>query len=200
MLTAVFSLAFVLTTGSATPVPKEADCPAAYYPTKIGTKWSYDCRGVRPRNSGEMVVRNVERKGNDTVVTTEFEDGGQWRVGEKMLVSSRGLFVLERGGSTFDPPVCLLKLPHKPGAQWETVTKFGDSEIRFKHKALRPELVRVAAGRFEALPVVEHMQFVDSDAKLWPNTHWYAPGVGRVKQTNEGGLRYLMESFTPPER
>jgi hypothetical protein len=194
ILTMSFTLAVVITVAAAAPVPKDAG-PLPYYPTGVGASWTYDSNNVKPRRA-ELVVRTVEKKDNGIIVSVEFEDGGKWCPVEKVLVSTRGLFLMERGGSAFDPPVCILKLPHKPGEEWETVTTFVEREFRFKHKALDPESVRIPAGQFKALPVVQELRMTGSGAELWPQTYWYAPGVGRIKSTTDGGLLEELESFT----
>jgi hypothetical protein len=197
--TLLVSSAFIVATVSAAaPVPKDAERPPAYYSTVVGAKWIYDCNQVKPAKS-ELVVRAVEKKGNDVIVSAECERGGKWHPVEKVLVCDRGVFLLERGGSALDPPVCLLKLPHKPGEEWETVTTFVGREFRFKHKALDPESVRVPAGQFKALPVVQEMRLTGSEAELLPQTYWYAPGVGCIKSTTDGGLQEVLESFTLPK-
>ena len=60
-----------------------------------------------------------------------------------------------------------------------------------KHRVVGSENVTVAAGRFRAMKIVSE---VSGGAIPMTKTFWYAPGVGLVKSTTEGGeIKYGSE-------
>ncbi len=168
-------------------MPKEVQ----YYPAEVGAKWVWDWSVVTPSDM-TFVITKVEMTNEGRLVTSALEDGDKLLPADKVLITPKGLLLIERGGGKFDPPVCILKLPHKPGETWVTTTTFMQSECTYKHRALEAVEVKVPAGRFQTLPVVE-----DTGGGFWPQTHWYAPGVGRVKSTTPGGMKNILQSFRP---
>lgn len=184
----------LLGVSSAAPVPDHLQkAPVYYYPIKVGAKWMWNCNFVTPRES-QIVLSHVEMVDDVYTVTTVGLDDGS--PAEKVRVSAQGLFLLERGGAKFDPPVCSLRLPLKPGDEWETTSTFAGQRFHFKHKVGKPEWIKVPAGRFEAIPVV-HETEINSRGGIWPQTDWYAPGVGCIKSTTPGGMNHVLKSFTP---
>ncbi|MDB5311144.1 MAG: hypothetical protein JWO38_5346, partial [Gemmataceae bacterium] len=143
------------------------------------------------------MVTDVREEGGSKHVSVAVEEEGKNRLVEKVRISPDGVFLIERSQSRFDPPVCLLKLPVKPGEEWETLCAFSAVEWRFKHTVMEPEWVTVPAGRFKAIRVLENMQVASGGAELWPTTHWYVAEMGCVKSTTLGGWRVAMKSFTP---
>ncbi|MDB5312929.1 MAG: hypothetical protein JWO38_7131 [Gemmataceae bacterium] len=172
-----------------------------YYPTVVGTKWTKVACHVEPRRVATFVVADVKEEGGSKLVSVAIEDDGENRIVEKVRIAPDGMFLVQRNQVQFDPPVCLLKLPVKPGEEWETLNTLSAVEnaveFRYKHTVFEPEWVTVPAGRFRAVRVVEDSQYARGGARMWPTTHWYVAGIGCVKSTTPGGRRDVMTSFTP---
>jgi hypothetical protein len=114
------------------------------------------------------------------------------------------------GVADWNPPLCLVKLPHKDGGKWEaTVTekdkKTGVERItKYKLAAFGPEEVKVPAGTFMCIRVEEENDGVNRES-----TSWYAPGVGLVKSVRVARLTVnkapekmetVLTSFTPGKK
>lgn len=187
----------------AAPVPTHLMPPPFFHlPTAVGDEWMYHHSAAASdgRDTTARVAR-VEVTDRGRVVTVEAEEGNGERVPfEKVLLIEHGQFLSERGGSAFDPPVCDLKLPPRPGAEWEATSVFCGAKFRFKFKVLEPEWVRTQAGRFRAVPVIEDMRCVGGGAEMWPTTRWFAPGVRCVKAITDGGVNDFLRSFGPNKK
>ncbi|HJZ55760.1 MAG TPA: hypothetical protein VKE74_12400 [Gemmataceae bacterium] len=180
----------------AAPAPDDKKEPVLYFPTKVGTKWVYES----PASKSFLRITTVETKEGAKLVTvaSESELAGQtFKTVETFRVSGEGLFKLGFDEKVFDPPQCLLKLPHVPGAKWEWLLK-GDDKFRVDYKAGKLEDVKVPAGEFKAVPVED---VLTGNAVRMERTVWYAPNVGVVKKTwlvNGGGQQTeVLKSFTP---
>jgi hypothetical protein len=200
LVTSVAALA--LTYSTSAPVPKGG---AFYHPTTVGDRWTYQY----PDAEVDYVVTKVEEKEGKKVVSVgRVRDGGKVTPHNKVEVSNKGLFQLESvvvmvsfgggpapadGWKVEEPPLCLLKLPARPGDKWESQRH---PEVPFSYKADRPERVKVPAGEFTAVPVDVVATFPGKDSLQW--RYWYAPGVGVVKWTfDKGQGEVVMKSFTP---
>jgi hypothetical protein len=183
---ALVAVAVVLTLAPAAPVPKGADKPTLYFPTKVGAKWVYD------EEEGEKVyiVTAVEKRDESTVVTVGWVGSdGKTVPKESWAVSDRGLLLLEMDGLKRDPPTCFLKLPHQPGEAWDWVP---GNAPGWRGVARKSERVQVPAGEYDVLPV--DLQFGRRSPIL---TRWYALGVGLVKSVNKEQTLRVLKSFTP---
>jgi hypothetical protein len=171
---------------SAAPVPADARA-SLYYPTAVGAKLVYafgdgtECETV--------VVTDVKVEG-DAKVVTEVSQMADRKVTAKSVVSEKGLFESEMGMLKEDPPLCLLKLPHKSGQTWELVSR-NRGVLKRVRTAYGPESVKVPAGAFDAIRVVE--EYPESPGKKV--TYWYAAGVGVVKVEN-GSRTVVLKSFS----
>ncbi|MBP3956276.1 hypothetical protein J8F10_13380 [Gemmata sp. G18] len=181
----------ILSVGSAAPVPKHlVPKEALYHAHTPGIRFAWDHKYDRMEPEATvMVVTDVDRQAEGHVVSMGFVIKEQVAViREKVRVSDRGVALVEYGGCKVDPPMWLLKLPLKPGEQWETTTVMQEAEQKFRHTVGKPEWVEVPAGRFMAVPVVQ--EFLDvfgmdngAEIKRVPEKHWYAPGIGCIKTT-----------------
>lgn len=149
--------------------------PALYFPTTVGAKWIYDLDG---KEESETLTA-IESKGMAIVATIQRIDEFGKKREYKMRLSKDGLFQLSGVGfATKHGPSCRLKLPHKPGQQWEAYTGargggFGTLT------AFGPEKIKVPAGEFEVIRVETLFPQLDGDDVI--GKFWYAPRVGLVK-------------------
>ena len=158
----------------AAPVPPGAGKPVYYFPTQVGTKWVYDAKHEADV-CGKIVTASEEKDGRFLVTVkatnVDFVDDETVSIAQ-YSVSKDGVFVVadflenKENEKRYDPPHCLLKLPHKDGNSWEN--KLYNKTV---YVAKKVETVKVPAGTFEAIRVE-----VDADLVTW-----YAPGVGIVK-------------------
>jgi hypothetical protein len=147
--------------------------PPLYYPTTVGAKRVY---ALADGTECETVVVTDVRVEGDMTVVTEVSQMENREVTLKKRVSEKGLFQSELGMLKEDPPLCLLKLPHKSGQAWELVSR-NPGVLKRVRTAYGPESVEVPAGKFNAIRVVEEYP---GNPKL-QYTHWCALGVGVVK-------------------
>ena len=179
----------------AAPVPPGADKPVYYFPTRVGPKWVYERKGGDEKDYGEIVTKSEEKDGRFVVTvkstSADFVDNDSTAT-TQYVVSKDGVFCawlahnLGGGPEKYDPPYCLLKLPHKDGNAWENEK---DKVFCRKHVAKKIETVKVPAGTFEAIRVETGKDIV------W----WYAPDVGVVKK-EYGKVTSEMKSFELPKK
>src|SRR4051812_37098401 len=107
---AATAVAVVLGLATAAPVPRGADRPVLYFPTKVGTKWVY--RGTSAAMTWEVtqVVTAVNDEGGAKVVTVEVRPNGTTADAYRVAVSGAGVFKLGGHGTEFERPSCTLKL------------------------------------------------------------------------------------------
>lgn len=186
------------------PPPREV---VYYFPTAVGTKWTYQGSGA----PFTWVVTRVEKKGRAHVVSVG-EIGKDDRVAahDKYEVSEKGLFHLEKPvyqllngpdgrpkavvteWRTLTPPVCKLKLPLVSGEKWEGRPNPGDPAT---YTAGRPAKVKVPAGQFEAIPV--EVTYPTGGDTTHRGQSWYAPGVGPVKWSTNAVGDVVLTGFWP---
>jgi hypothetical protein len=215
--TAVTRLAVYLASIVLLPALAAAPSPAApvappprevilYFPTTVGTKWTYQETGG---GTTSYVITAVEREGNVWVVSQgELDAKGRVSLCQTMEVSARGVFCLEsavrtyssdgRGGTAKSekmllhvPPACLLKLPATRGEKWDaTFEEYG----KVSYKTGREEEVKVPAGVFRAVPV----ECEPKDGGRWfRGRMWYAPAVGEVKWVGADGSESVLKTISP---
>lgn len=163
-----------------------------YFPTRVGTESRSLIDGKD--QGGCDLVTAVEEANGETRVT--INGGAKPPAGTDWIVSAKGVFIARQGAETYEPPLTILKLPHKD-AKWEvdSVTKGGTRQHpKGKFVARGYEDVEVPAGKFRAARV---------DASWEGGTEvvfWFAPEVGQVKRTvkhaNGGGFTQELKTFT----
>jgi len=172
---------------SAAPVPRDGE-KQYYSPTRVGTKWVYDLRDGE--GYAQIVTKSEEKNGRYFVTVkftaADFQDGPSTTISQ-YEVAKDGIFGVAHGledpdtRTVFDPPYCILKLPHKVGEKWPG-NPGGPPRVTGK-----VETVKVPAGTFEAIRT-------EMGNDVW----WYAPVVGCVKY-RIGDRHYEMKSFTLPK-
>ncbi|MDY3557766.1 hypothetical protein R5W23_003031 [Gemmata sp. JC673] len=206
MLRALVILATVaaaLSAGAA-PVPTHlmSKAPPVYHARTPGTRfvWDHKYSWTAPEET-TVIITAADEQREGHLVTLDFIAGQREPAAlQKLSASDRGLALVEYGGCKVDPPLWLLKLPIRPGEQWESTTSVQDEEQKFRHTVGKPEWVEVPAGRFHAVPVVQELLWAASDGdtefKRPPETNWYAPGVGCVKTTITTSRTSVLRSVT----
>jgi hypothetical protein len=198
LLIGLVAAASVLSLAPAAPVPKGADRPVLYFPTKVGTTWVYD-----NSYSGETeeVLTAVREKDGATIVSVDRVGAhGELFPERRLAVSGRGLYLVQDGKRESEAPCPWIQLPHKPGDTW----KHGDAS----YWACAVERVRVPAGVYLAVRVdcTGTIPLNDGTALKYTSSDWYAAEVGLVKRVAESfqpGLPRLpplvivLKSFTP---
>jgi hypothetical protein len=181
----------VLAIAPAAPVPKEMP---PYFPTQVGTKWVYQDGDTEE----VQVITAVEESTKGKVITVGKVKDGQVVPWYEMLASDKSLSKLWCPSGQFDPPLCQLKLPPRPGDKWEFDSSL--SAVRFEYKGAarvrEPEWVEVPAGRYWAVAVEVDVTGGPNDTPF-QKTVWFAPRIGRVKEVWSFGREMVLKSFTP---
>jgi hypothetical protein len=179
---AVAALATVLgiAVAPAAPVPKSTQNPPLYYPTRVGATWVY-----QHEESGELTTERVtdvvEKNGAMIVTVSKVTDGARYAP-RIYAVNRSGVYVLYAGTARFNPPVCDIMSPCKPGDKWDVVTGLAEIPPSFSSRrtVVAVERVEVPAGRFDAVRVA--VSYHQDDRPGPPRyTCWFAAGVGVVK-------------------
>jgi hypothetical protein len=192
-LLAVLTVAVILGLSPAAQAPK-GEKKLLYFPTRVGDKRVYETNFKNGRQEKHVsTVTKVEEKDGAKVVTLETfndDDRAKLTAPSTYRVSEEGVFNLSKWDLKRDPPICLLKLPHKPGTKWEV--SFGDDD-KSVHTHGKVERVEVPAGVYQAIRVDI---VLTSGGREYRGTEWHTPGVGRVKATDSLSEDVLI-SFTP---
>jgi hypothetical protein len=181
---------------AAAPAPKDRPPLGVYHPTKVGDKLVYEMDTGKGGLEMIDVVTEVEKKDGAVIVTISRDMGGKEMV-SKLLVSATGLHRLSTGMRTYDPPICLLKVPAKVGETWESEfpSVKGGTGRKTIYTFRGEEEIEVPAGKFKALKVETEID----TGKGARATFWYVSGVGMVKWATRIGERertYALKSFT----
>ena len=108
------------------------------------------------------VVTEVEQMGGVKLVTVA-RDGG--RPVFRYAVSPGGVARVRQDELAFDPPLRLLRLPSRPGDEWEWDSAVASprppARYTGRSRSFGPEWVEVPAGRFQAVRV--ETEYTDGD-------------------------------------
>src|SRR5207248_1316637 len=143
------------------------------YPLRVGD------RSVFQTGDSESVstVTKVENVESGFRVTTETVDVAQKASrSSTVIVSARGVLLVEYAGEKTDPPLWHLKLPHDSKNQWTGTRPTG---WKFELETKGWEQVEVPAGKYRAIRVDRKEIWNDMDRGT--TTYWYAPGLGCIK-------------------
>lgn len=175
--------------------------PAAPVPTHLMPKGDPICYPlgvgdtcIHQLDDGELtaIVTKVEKGEAGTSVTMNIRDTSRnSQYSQTVIVSTKGVRVVEYAGQKIDPPVWWLKLPHGPKNEWKGSWP-GGTDFAFETKDW--EMVEVPAGKYRAIRIDRHESV--NGMKQGTTTYWYAPGVGCIKIAGRSPARVL-KSFTP---
>src|SRR5690242_16628424 len=141
------ALVTILSVAPAAPAP---DRPPVYWPLRVGFGRVYQA----DQGDVTLVVTDVGEKDGALIVEVGLKNipDGKVSTHQVMSVSPEGVFLLVSGGDHYDPPNCLLKLPHRDGQKWAVDSAVTHVEGRHGmydkgvRVASRRERVRVPAG------------------------------------------------------
>lgn len=180
----------------APPTPKDRPPAGPYLATRVGDKLTYEVNTSKNPAEVSDTVTEVEKKGDETIVTfARTVKGRDGATITKLSASPKGVFRHTFGPATIDPPECPLKLPANPGDDWAggAPTLKGPG----RRSVVRgEEEIEVPAGKFKALKI-ETESNLGGEARM---TYWYARGVGLVKSAAKVGdteRGFVLKSFTP---
>jgi hypothetical protein len=178
---------------AAVAAPGTKTRPVFYFPTAPGDKLVYARPDDDKHTEVTETVEKAEAKDGGVLVTMRRAPGGQTR---KVLVTETSVQVLSESGKDCDPPITLLKVPAKPGDEWDSTPKAAKlgTVTGHKSKVLGEDEIEVPAGTYKAIRV-------DSVISLSGERHtlseWYAPGVGLVKRQRGRHGPEALKSFAP---
>jgi hypothetical protein len=153
-----------------------AQTPNEYFPLKPKTKWTYKVQD----QTVEVVVAGQEKFNNEDCAKVDTLVNGKVVASELYTVRADGVYRVKVKDDKIDPPVKVLAVPPKAGAEWEIKSKVGNQTVsgKFKIKDLN-EKVMTPAGSFEAV-LVEGIDLEIAGTKTTVKT-WFAKGTGVVK-------------------
>jgi hypothetical protein len=165
-----------------------------YFPITVGTRWVYEEQPKAGKTKQRIeVITAVEEKDGAKIVSVRREDDGTEAKLRRIVVSNKGLFVLEDGGSRADPPMCILKLPAAAGTKWASNSALPDVTIKGTGTVFRSEQIKVPAGTYTAVRVELAVTVLNQKSHV---TVWIAPGIGIVKMVFADET-VVLKSFTP---
>jgi hypothetical protein len=157
-----------------------ADEDTAFYPMKVGSRWTYRMTGQDDRMivtaakeeklDGRACVR-FERKINNSIVAVEH-----------VAILPDGCYRLTAGGSAVEPAICFLKASGRKGDIWKQDFKIGDVATTTKYE-LGIQDVEVPSGKYKGALVVR-AETIEKEMTT-KAVAWYAKGTGMVKQVIE---------------
>ncbi len=176
-----------------------------YYPLAVGTRWHYQVDLGQPQKQDiTLVIAEEETADGKPVSRLEvFSDGVRRQMTEHLMSNDKGVFRVRIGGVTYNPPLCLLKYPLKPGQSWVTKTTANDGQqLSAVCKQGAVQEIQVPAGKFRAIPcTIQIDQQTPKGLVRIVNTYWFAENIGVVKQKLDmNGPVVVMElsKFEPP--
>lgn len=172
-------------TAPAAPVPKHLmkEDPLCHA-TRVGDR----LESVLDKVTIVCVVTESEMTTEGLRVRVEQESRDGRRIHDQtVIVSQRGVKVIEYNGSKLDPPFWWVKLPHVTNNTWPD--KFG--EQTWTGKTVGWEDVDVPAGKFHAI----HVQHIEPEPR-GATSYWFALGIGCIK-CEATGFNREMTAFKP---
>jgi hypothetical protein len=178
--------------GREEPPPERIHVPdSPYYPLKVGNAWHYKGK------DGQMTQRVVrhEKVGARACALIETSRDKQVIMREHVHVTDDGLYRLSVEGRKLSRPLRILKLPPRPGEQWEATFQLGTTQGKGLYRMGEEEVV-VPAGRYKAVTLTG--EITEDGLRAAAFTYWFAEGVGIVKQSIRSGEQrkvYELEKF-----
>jgi hypothetical protein len=187
-LAAITLATLALGSGAAARKPKPAKPDADYFPLRVGDSWTYrniesggytlKVLSEEPHEGG--TVRYVVELNSGVIIRSVFSKADGW-----VLFHAENYPEHEGLQATYEPPKQYLPNPLVAGQKWEWTGKDPTQmEHREKHRVVGLENITVPAGKFRAMKITSEITGVGVPMT---KTSWYAPGVGLVKSTTQGG-------------
>lgn len=176
-----------------------------YYPLAVGNRWHYQVDvGQSQKQEITLVIAEEETADGKPVSRLEvFSDGVRRQMTEHLMSNDKGIFRVRIGGVTYNPPLCILKYPLKPGQSWITKTTANDGQqLTAICKQGAQQDIQVPAGRFRTIPcTIEIDQQTPKGLMKIVNTYWFAEKIGVVKQKldlNGPVVEMELSKYEPP--
>jgi hypothetical protein len=194
-LAAITLVTLALGSAAGARKPKPAKPETDYFPLRVGDSWTYrhsesggytwKVLSEEPQEGG--ATRYIVELNSGVIIRSVFSKAGGW-----VLFHSETYPEHEGLQATYEPPKQYLPDPLRPGQTWEWTGKDPTQvEHHEKHRVVGPERVTVAAGKFRAMKIISE---ITGPSVPMIKTSWYAPGVGLIKSTTEGGqIKYGFE-------
>jgi hypothetical protein len=116
-----------------------------YYPTKVGSTWTYKA----PNGTIVNKIVKHEKVGDVLCAKVETSLDGATQASEHIRVTKDGIYRHSINGIAIEPPVLIMKLPPKKDDTWEVKSKLGNQTISGK-MVTQQEKIEVPAGKYEA--------------------------------------------------
>ena len=166
------------------------------YPLKIGTTWEYEMGEVPVT----LKVVSHEKVGDQMCAKVVSFVNGQPVNNECVSVRADGVYRHAVQGFDAKPPIKILPLPLKAGAEWKIDAAVMEQKITGTYKLSEEQGVKVAAGTYDVFAVVS------DDTEMAGNSikqkTYYAKGVGLVKQRLDMGAQVIelqLKKFIPAD-
>lgn len=157
-----------------------------YYPTKIGTTWTYR---IGEKKLTQKVTKH-EKQGNYFCARIETIVDGNTVATEHIHVTKDGLFRVAYNGEMPDKPVMFFKLPPKTGESWNVEAKVANESVKGKF-TISKEKVKVPAGEIDSFLSKGDFDVNGQPAKF---NYWITEGKGIVKlEMAVGGQSFAIE-------
>ena len=162
------------------------------FPLAKGTKWEYE---VAVAGQTKKVLQEVTKvapgkKGERDIVTVDSKIDEQ-TISEEVSADDKGVYRHAMQAMKLETPLPIVKYPYATGAKWKEAIKIGTDEAVADFEAMKPEEVKVTAGKYTAYPVVMTLNIGEMKVD---SKNWHADGVGIVKQEVEfGATKVVME-------
>lgn len=163
---------------------KKEELPKNLYPLAKGSKWEYAAKSGGLDLEQEIEVTDVTepKKKGERAVATVTVTTGKYSSAEKLSADDKGVYRHANSRAEFDPPLQIAVHGKKPGEKWSRKMDTALGEITMEYEQKAAEKVKVPAGEFDAVVVVQTNKD-DKGKTLNVMTTWYAEGVGVVKST-----------------
>ena len=160
------------------------------FPTGQGSRWSFKGKAGTQELSMEAVITSSKTAGGKTTVLMRWTLNGQPVQDETYIVTASGVSRAKSGAGgsvSVSPPVQVIKNPMVVGKSWTwkgTISPGAQTiAANATLKVGAREAVKSAAGTFNAFRVDMVLNFsVQGRAFKIPNSYWFAPGAGLVRQ------------------
>jgi hypothetical protein len=176
---------------SATTVCAYAFVADNLFPTKSGATWQFTGKAGPSDFSPTCKIVSTKKSGNKTVVLmkwsakgTALQDETYWVTANSVERVSSGV----GGSNKISPPIPVIRYPMTVGKSWKwtgTVTTQGNRiPGNATIKVAKRERINTKAGPFDTYRVdMELVMSAGGQTVRLPNSYWFSPGKGMVKQS-----------------
>ncbi len=189
LLLPLLALNWLLTGLNGQPPAKSDDKPKAaetaksaagpdtpYYPTKVGTTWTYK---VGDKKVSTRVSRLEEKGAYDCAVVETLVDGNVVAT-EHVAATKEGLYRVAFNGQEPKEPILFLKLPAKKGESWDVKTDAAGETIDGKFTEGEEEIrVPISQDKIKTVTSTGDFKINGQDAHF---AYWINEKYGVVKQ------------------